>query len=354
MTERFSDMPPWTDAAVLSLAALVGSYLIGQFVKRIICRRLARLTQGSLWPWEAVIVEALRKGVPFWSLLLGLYLMVGFWTMPTHVATTLTKSLFILVVLSVTFLLAEVVGKLTALYGGKIQQTLPITSLTQNITRVVIIVIGLLMILHGLGISIAPILTALGVGGLAVALALQDTLSNLFAGLYVTVSRQIRVGDYVKLESGEEGYVTDIGWRATKIRMLPNNIVLVPNAKLASAIITNYYLPDKELAVLVQVGIDYASDLAHVERVTCEVAKEVMQTIPGGVPTFEPFIRYHTFGDFSINFTVILRAKEFVDQYLITHEFVKRLHTRYQQEHITIPFPSRTIYTKHSEGSPDR
>jgi small-conductance mechanosensitive channel len=189
----------------------------------------------------------------------------------------------------------------------------------------------------------------LGVGGLAVAPALQDTLSNLFAGFYITVSRQIRIGDYVKLESGEEGYVTDVAWRATKIRMLPNNVVLVPNAKPASAIITNYSLPDKELAVLVQVGVDYASDLEHVERVMVEVARAVMQTVPGGVPTFEPFIRSHTFGDSSINFTVILRAKEFVDQYLLTHEFVKRLHTRYERAGITIPFPIRTVHLQHAE-----
>jgi small-conductance mechanosensitive channel len=143
--------------------------------------------------------------------------------------------------------------------------------------------------------------------------------------------------------------VADIGWRATKIRMLPNNMVLVPNAKLASAIITNYDLPDKELAVLVQVGVDYASDLEQVERVTCEVAKDVLQTVAGGVTTFEPFIRYHTFADFSINFTVILRAKEYVDQYLLKHEFVKRLHTRYNQEGITIPFPIRMIHMQNAQ-----
>ncbi|MCD6490489.1 MAG: mechanosensitive ion channel, partial [Thermodesulfobacterium sp.] len=125
-----------------------------------------------------------------------------------------------------------------------------------------------------------------------------------------------------------------------------NNIVIVPNSKLASSIITNYYLPEKELAVLVQVGVSYNSDLENVERVTIEVAKEVMKEVPGGVPNFEPFIRYHTFGDFSINFTVILRAQSYVDRYLVTHEFVKRLHKRYKEEEIEIPFPIRTVYLK--------
>lgn len=132
--------------------------------------------------------------------------------------------------------------------------------------------------------------------------------------------------------------------------MLPNNIVIVPNAKLSQAIITNYYLPDRELAVLVEIGVDYSSDLERVERITAEVARDVMRTVPGGVAIFEPFIRYHTFGEFSINFTVIMRAREFVDQYLIKHEFIKRLHVRYAKEGITIPFPTRTVRTVSTEA----
>ena len=98
--------------------------------------------------------------------------------------------------------------------------------------------------------------------------------------------------------------------------------------------------------MLIDVGVDYASDLAHVERVTIEVGREVMREVNGGVPDFEPFTRYHTFGDSSINFSVILRGKEVVDQYLIKHEFVKRLHARYAQEGISIPFPIRTLASR--------
>ena len=95
-----------------------------------------------------------------------------------------------------------------------------------------------------------------------------------------------------------------------------------------------------------QVGVAYDSNLEEVERVTLDVAKEVMKEIEGAIPDFEPFIRYHTFGDFSINFTVILRAREYVSQYLIKHEFVKRLHERYRREGIEIPFPIRTVHMK--------
>jgi small-conductance mechanosensitive channel len=125
--------------------------------------------------------------------------------------------------------------------------------------------------------------------------------------------------------------------------MLPNNEVIIPNDRLLKAIVVNHYLPDKEMAVLVELGVHYSSDLAKVEKITCEVAKKVMQEVPGGVAGFDPFIRYHTFGESSIDFSVIMRAREYVDQYLIKHEFIKRLQQRYQKEGICIPYPIRAV-----------
>jgi small-conductance mechanosensitive channel len=138
--------------------------------------------------------------------------------------------------------------------------------------------------------------------------------------------------------------------------MLANNLVVVPNAKLAQAIVVNHHLPSEDLAVLVEVGVEYSSDLRHVERVVMDVGREIMTTVTGGVPDFEPFIRYHTFADSSVNFTVILRAREFVDQYVIKHEFIKLLHARFREEAIVIPFPIRTILHRDegAAGTPTR
>ncbi len=211
----------------------------------------------------------------------------------------------------------------------------------------IVLVLGALIVLAVLEIPITPLVATLGLGSLAIALALQPTLSNFFSGIHILLDRPVEVGQFVRLESGEEGYVEDIGWRSTRIRLLWNNIVIVPNTKLIDSIITNYYLPVQEMSLLIQVGVHYSSDLAHVERVTCEVAKEVLQRIPGGVTEFEPYIRYHTFADFSINFKVILRISEFVNKYLIQHEFIKALHKRYKEEGIVIPFPIRTLDVPH-------
>ena len=267
----------------------------------------------------------------------------GYWPLTAEGRLLVGRAVFVLAALSVTLAVAAIASQMVDIYGAVIAPALPVSSLTRSVAWAFVAVIGLLVILNGLGLSITPMLTALGVGGLAVALALQESLANFFAGLFITLGGQIRVGDYVKLDSGQEGYVVDFIWRSTRLRMLANNLVGVPNAKLAQAIVVNHYLPSEDLAVLMEVGVDYASDLRHVERVVMEVGREVLTEVTGGVSEFEPFIRYHTFGDSSIDVTVILRAREFVDQYLIKHEFIKRLHARFDREGIVIPFPIRTV-----------
>jgi len=323
-----------------------GVFLIGLVLRRFLTRRLSRWAAATKWQWNDLLVAALSGPFVLWCLMAGFYVAVVASPASSDMVSVSGKILSVLWVFSLTLVALRIADQIIRQYGAQLTATLPLTSLTQNLAKGIILAVGALIILNSLGISIAPMLTALGIGGLAVALALQDTLSNLFSGIYVTAARQVRVGDYIKLESGEEGYVVDIAWRSTRIRNLPNNWIIIPNTKLAQAIVTNYDLPAQDMAVLVQVGVDYRSDLEQVERVTRAVGKQVMQEVPGGVPEFDPFIRYHTFGDSSVNFTVILRAKTFVDQYLVKHEFIKRLHTRYQQEGITIPFPIRTVLTK--------
>jgi small-conductance mechanosensitive channel len=329
---------------------LASGLLLGLIAEKIVVPSLIKLVQRTPWEADDVIVGALHNMPLLWCFLAGAWGAVN-----ASVALiprwegVLRQSLLVAFLLSLTVITARIASGLVALYSLKSEGLIPSTTIFRNLTAVFIYAIGLLVILDSLGISITPILTALGVGGLAVALALQDTLSNLFAGLQIIASRQVKVGDYIMLDSGQEGYVTDIRWRNTVIRALPNNMIIIPNSKLASTITTNYYEPEKEMSVLVQVGVSYASRLEHVEKVTIEVGREVMREVQGGVTTHEPFIRYHTFADSSINFSVILRGKEFTDQFLIKHEFIKRLHRRYDQEGINIPFPIRTVYLKSEE-----
>ncbi|MFI9502830.1 mechanosensitive ion channel family protein [Nocardia sp. NPDC052566] len=251
----------------------------------------------------------------------------------------LLVALIIVISYAVSRIAADIIGSVVLAVTGATGSV----SLFATITRVLVFGIGILITLGSLGIQIAPLLGALGIGGLAVALALQGTLANLFAGIHILASKMVQPGDFVKLDSGESGWINDISWRNTTLREIPGNYVIVPNAKFADAILTNYHQPEQSMAVVVECGVSYRSDLEHVERVALDVGAQVMSELDVGVPSAEPRVRFHTFGESSINFRVILWTRHFSDQYLLVSEFMKRLHERFQLENITIPYPIRTL-----------
>jgi small-conductance mechanosensitive channel len=340
---HFANWPAWASQLTWTIATLAYNWSIGRVLGVAVMSRLAARTAIRQSPWLQTSVHAVRSRIPTWCLLIGVWVAAGYWPLTADARIVVERTVFAIGAFSVTLAAASIASRIVDSYGAVLAPALPVSSLTRNIAWGLIATLGVLVILNGLGLSIAPMLTALGVGGLAVALALQEPLANFFAGVFITLAGQIRVGDYVKLDTGQEGYVVDFSWRSTRLRMLANNLILVPNAKLAQAIVVNHHLPSQDLAVLVDVGVDYGSDLGQVERVVVDVARQTMAEVTGSVTAFEPFVRYHTFADSSINFTVILRGREFVDQYLIKHEFIKRLHARFEHEGIVIPFPIRTI-----------
>jgi small-conductance mechanosensitive channel len=321
----------------------VGAWVLGWALARILLPHIAHLLSRTSTRIDDVILAALRPHVPLWFLLIGLVLGLRHVMGPWEFMGWAYKIATALFILSMTVAIASVLTGLLTVSAKTWGDASHSSSLVQNAIRIVVISLGLLVIAGNMGIAITPIITALGVGSLAVALALQPTLSNLFAGFQISLTRMVRIGDYVELETGQTGYVEDIDWRATHIRELPNNRYIVPNAKLADLIVRNYSLPENEQSVTVPVGVSYDSDLERVERVTIEVAKESMKEVQGAAAGFEPFIRYTQFGDSAIQFSVILRVQSFADRFPITHDFIKRLHGRYAKERIEIPFPQRVV-----------
>ena len=207
------------------------------------------------------------------------------------------------------------------------------------------------MLLDYFGISITPLVAGLGIGGLAVALALQPTLGNFFAGTQLVLDRMVHVGDYIELDSGEKGYVVEVGWRSTRVRTTFNNMMVIPNSRLVDSIITNYYGPSMEMAVMVESGVSYSSDLAQVEAVALAVAREIVEELPEAVKTREPWFAYDAFGDSNINFWVWIYAIDRIASFRVKSELIKRLHTRFAQEGITINYPVRLLTYEDSKGS---
>ncbi len=337
LLERLSN--PW----LVGSAVFLGWIIVLTVIVRISYWRLRKFAQSTRTDIDDVLIGALRVPVLIVVLVTGVVIVARILPLSVEWEGVLDLGVKIAVILAGVLFVDAIVKAFLWRYSRKADYLKSSSGIVQTAVRALIIMIALLIVLDTAGVSITPLLASLGLGSLAVALALQSPLANFFAGIQILADKPIELGQYIQLDSGAEGYVTRIGWRSTTIRALRNNLIVIPNSKIMDAIITNYYLPERELSIVIQLGVHYDSDLEQVERVTCEVAREVLEAVEGGKKGFEPFIRYHTFDDSSINFSVILRAEEFINGYVVKHEFVKRLHRRYKQEGIVIPFPIRTL-----------
>ena len=335
---------------IVPTCIVLGALTVGIIADRLIRRYIRHHLAVDESTWKYVLIRSMH-GVPiFFSFIIGLYWAID----AVEISPTLTKMLsyvlFTSNVISITRVIARTVDGVVTMYFERTNKELPKTTLLNTILIGVIYVMGVLVILQYYGISIAPILTAAGVGGMAVALALQETLANIFAGLHLILSKQIRIGDYIRLGTGEEGRVTDITWRFTTIVPLgASNTVVIPNKTIAGANITNFSMPTRSLNISVPVGVAYDSDLALVERVTIETAKEVLARVDNN-PNAEPLVRYTKFNDSSIDFAVILPSSQFDQQGLIIHDFIKALTDRYRVEGIDIPYPIRTVIQEQEDA----
>ena len=210
--------------------------------------------------------------------------------------------------------------------------------------------LGFLMALSVLNIPISPILAGLGIGGLAVALAVQPTLANFFAGTYVVTEGELNVGDYIELQGGPSGYVVEVGWRSTKIRSMFNNLVIIPNSQMANSIVTNYYSPEPSMNVLVYCGVSYDSDLELVESVVREASQELVTESEHAVDG-EPWFGFEEFGDSNISFWVFVQATDRLGSFYLTSDLVKVIHSRLTAEGIEINYPVRKLVFPSENGT---
>ncbi len=370
----------WEDymELLLSGCVLIAAFAIGCLLNHIVHQKLLQHVDTSEINLQSIFIRALR-GIPIlFCLATALYWIVDSVSFPASIAKIFSCIFFTVIVFTIVRVLERTLSGLVNWKLSGTDNAMAQSTLLDTIFTVVIYGIGVLIILQYYGISITPIITAMGVGGMALALGLQETLANIFSGLQLIISKQLQVNDYVRLSTGEEGRVTDINWRYTTITPPNNgNIVVIPNKTIAAAITTNYSKPRDDIVVTIPVGVAYDSDLQFVEKVTLEVAKEVTVKLYKEEATLDdseddaapdsqqstkslddelkaiglpaPIVRFHTFGDSSINFNVILHSSSFDLQYELKHEFIKALTDRYRKENIEIPFPIRTLIQKDAE-----
>ena len=215
--------------------------------------------------------------------------------------------------------------------------------LLRRVAVIVLYGLGGLLILDLLSINISPLIAGLGLGGLAVALALQPTLSNLFAGTYVMTEGVINPGDYIELESGIAGYVVGVSWRSTRIRTWGNNLVVVPNARFADTIFTNYREPDPAVNVYLTCGVSYDSDLEQVEAVSRRTMEALLESDPNGVKEYGAWFAFDSFGDSNVDFWLFVQARDRLASFDLQSALIRDLHARFREEGIVINYPVRAL-----------
>lgn len=326
------------------------SLFLGFLIKKTVIPFVLRIAGKTKWKGDDIIAAAVSPWILFWSLLAALLyalpVLRGSLAFTARHESLFRSIIHTAFIFSITLVVAAIATRLLYSLSSEQDREYASTSILGNTLRAIIYSIGLMLALRLFGIAITPLLAALGVGGLAVALALQSTLSNLFAGLQLIASKKINIGDFVQLEGGQKGFIKDITWRNTDIETAQNNIIIVPNSKMTDSIIENYFINSPEVLFNVSVGVSYDSDLEKVERVCLETGKKILEESAGGVKYFEPFVRFYQFGESSIDLRIFLRSKTFGDQFLITSDFIKTLHRRFREEGIVIPFPVRTVLIK--------
>lgn len=285
---------------------------------------------------EHILKRTFNGLAPCIGILLGISFIEYFITIPDFVKKHIDLLFHIVLTFTITLFIAHLCSEWIKYKMGRTSKQMGSTSILATAVDCAVYAIGALIFLESYGISISPLLTALGVGGLASALALQDTLNNLFTGITTLVSKQIRIGDYVKLSSGEEGRVVDMNWRNTTINTPTNNMIIVPNKNFGASTLTNYEQPYAECTILIPLTVTYGSDLNKVEETTLEVARYVLQKSEYGVSGFEPKVQFSSLGDYGISFNVVLRLRNVIDQASLKHQFIKRIYQKYEEKDIQL------------------
>ena len=335
------------DPFVLIVPALLFVAVIaaGLIVRKVVFRALRNWSIRTDSQLGDLVTSTLRGPVVLWTIILAVHVATSNSALPARQQHLLRPTLEVLWLWSLISAASRFAGRAIHIYGERVAGKQSVTSLTQKLVQMVIVIVGVIWLLKVVfDLNLTPILTTLGVGGIAVALALQDTLSNLFAGFYVSISGLVRIGDYIKLNSGEEGYVSDITWRCTTLRTSGYNLVVVPNNKLGQAIYTNYFLPEPRMGMSVVFGVSYDSDIDHVEAVLLDEAKSAVGKVPGLLAEPEPNIRFNPGpGDWALSFQVNFNVGQYSDQFLAQSELRKLLFKRLQKERIGLPFPTQTV-----------
>ena len=338
----------WVDLLISGVIVVV-AIVIAILFSTLVFRRLLRLSIMSGVDFDVKTAAAIRLPFAAFIVLSGIYVALTVLSPPPAVQVVVNKTSGVIAVLIGASLVNGIASATLLWLQIYLRRSHPehgsgwLFPLVRRGVLGFVIAVAAMVCLDILGININPLVAGLGIAGLAVALALQPTLANFFAGTYVVTEGLISVGDYVEMSNGIDGYVVDVSWRSTRLHTWTNNLVVVPNSLFAETIITNYSKPEDPVDVVVPCGVAYENDLRRVRVVSLEVMETVRRECPGADTETEPTFRYEAFGESNINFYMIIRARNRVASFEVRSELVEELHSRLAAEGITINYPVRKL-----------
>lgn len=273
---------------VVPLVVFLATYVVGLWVRRVAYRAFNRWAGGK-WEGSQIVVQTTRTPFIYWFLIFGAFIAVEVSELDTSGKVLASKILASLLVFSLTWVIVSLSVKILKLYTGKVSQLQTSENLIVNIVRITIAVVGALILLDVWGAPTTPIVLLLAAVILIAALAFRDLLANLYSGFQLAQGEQIKVGDFIKLESGESGYVIDVTWRNTRIRMLDGNLILIPNSRLVQSTVINYGHPLKKATTPFRFYTRlYLKELTGLKASNLAQLADLLKEVPDSV------IYYHT------------------------------------------------------------
>jgi MscS family membrane protein len=344
-----------TIAAVILAAAIAAAFL-ARIILKMIGHRIASRTKTEI---DDIIIEAISNPVFYLILLGGLefelrYLARVFPNVPAEVFVVLHGVKFTLGALIAGWLVIRLINGSIRWYGHHIavktdtridEEFIPIVN---RVVKLVVFILVLMSILSHFQVDIKGLVAVLGVGSLAIALAAQDTLSNMISGFILMLDRPFRVGDRIALPSGRRVDVHEIGLRSTKFLTFDNTIIVIPNAELAKMTINNISYPAPRLRVRVDVGVTYGSDVEKVKALLVEAAAGHPAILADPAPTASLV----NMGESAIDFSLFAYVGAYQDEWTAGNEIRERILTIFSREKIEIPYPPRTIHIVAAKGEP--
>jgi small-conductance mechanosensitive channel len=330
------------------LAILVITIIIAFLAKIILKQVLKPLAKKTKTKIDDLIIKSLSSLVFYIVFLVGFKVGLQQFEFKTTVYDNLINTFLIFVI---TILLLKIIGNFAQQwlrewkFRTKTTADERLIPLLQKILKAVVIILAVIFAFNAWKINISPLLTTVGIAGLAVGLAVKDTLSNILGGLQLVLDKTFKVGDKVELESGEMGVILDIGLRSTKLKTYDHEVIFIPNGYLANAKIKNFTHPDVSIRVNVDFGVIYGSDPEKVRQVVLKAIKKIETVIEEP----EPVVQFLKMSDFSLDFVARAWVKSYTEAYSTKLKMTDEIYNALNKAKIGIPFPTRTVYTKKTD-----